>query len=308
VFVGGLQNAFYALSRSDGQSVGWSLDRGNKAGLSDSSAAIWTGPSQPVAFFGSGQGDLYAVETDDATEYWSGQDTPNVGSAITSTPAVSNGTVFAGTNNGRVLAWDASTANKQWEQSVDGPIYSELAADSGLVYVTTNNGTLHVLDATDGTKQWKAILPVELGASSPTLANNRVHVAADQVYTFDAGSSKNQLSSTSTFGGTAGSNPVVLNGTSYVGSADGNLYAYNTSDGSEQWTYPTDGPIAATPALNDSNDRIAVPSTDGTLYLLDTSGSKVDSVSIPSGTRASPIIDNGDLFLPAADGKVYAFK
>jgi outer membrane protein assembly factor BamB len=233
VFVAGLQKDFYALSRDDGTSGGRALDRGNKAGLSDSSAAIWTEPSQPVAFFGSGQGDLYAVDTDDRTAHWSGQDIPNVGSAITSTPAVANGTVFAGTNDGRVLAWDADTANQTWETSVDGPVYSELAADSGLVYVTTKNGTLHVLNASNGDEEWKESSFAEFGASSPTLANGNVYVVADEGYVFDAAATKSQLDSTTGFGGTAGSDPVVSDGSIYTGSADGQLYAYNTSDGSE---------------------------------------------------------------------------
>lgn len=308
VYVGGLQKAFYALSRDDGESVGWTVDRGNKPGLSDSSAHIWTDPSQNKVFFGSGQGKVYAVAADDATEHWSGGDIPDLGSAVTSTPTSDNGIIYAGTNDGRVLAWDASTAAQQWEVSVDGPVYSELAADSGLVYVTTANGTLHVLDGSDGTEQWKDDSFADFGASSPALANGNVYVVADEGYVFEAASRKGQLGATSGFGGTAGSDPVVDSGTIYAGSADGNLYAYDDSDGSELWTFSTGGPIAATPAVNDAGSRIAVASTDGTLYLLDSTGTEQDTVSIPADTRASPVIDSGVLFLPTASGVVYAFE
>jgi len=308
VYIGGLQNAFYALSRDDGESVGWSKDRGTKPGLSDSSGHLWTDPTQPKVFFGSGQGKLYAVDADDGSEHWSGSDIPDLGSAITSSPTSDGGTIVAGTNDGRVLAWDGSTATQQWEVSVDGGVYSDLTAADGLVYVTTENGTLHVLSASDGTQQWKDNSFGAFGSSSPALGNNSVYVAADEVHAFDAASSKTNQWTSSGYGGTAGSNPTYHNGTVYVGSADGNLYALDAANGSENWTFSTGSPVASTPAINDDGTRIAVASMDATLYLLDSSGNQVETVSIPGDTRASPVIDNGELFLPTASGVTHAFE
>jgi len=308
VYVGGLQNAFYALSRDDGESVGWSKDRGTNPGLSDSSAHLWTDPSQPVVFIGSGQGKLYAVTADDGSEHWSGSDIPDLGSAITSSPTSDGGTIVAGTNDGRVLAWDGGTATQQWAVSVDGAVYSDLAAADGLVYVTTENGSLHVLDTSTGAEQWKDSSFGAFGSSSPALGNGRVYVAADEVHAFDAASSKNNLWTSSGYGGTAGSNPTYHNGTVYVGSADGNLYALDAANGSENWTVSMDGAVAATPAVNDDGTRIAVASMDGTLYLVDSSGNQQDTVSIPADTRASPVLDNGELYLPTASGVVHAFE
>jgi len=303
VYVGGLQNAFYALSVDDGTSVGWTFDRGSKAGLSDSSGYRWN----DQIFFGSGQGKLYGLDADDATRYWSSQDTPDLGSAITSSPVVSNSTVFVGTNDGHVYAFDASTANQQWSTSVGGPVYSDLAAANGLVYVTTRDGDLVVLGTANGDEQWRASFPA-FGASSPTLGGGRVYVASDEVYAFDAAASKSQVWSSSGYGGTAGSNPTFDGGAVYVGSSDGNLYALDASNGSENWTHSTGDAIASTPAVDDTGTRIAVASMDGTLYLLDDSGSQLDTMSIPAGTRASPTISSGVIFLGSNSGTVYAFE
>jgi len=308
VYVGGLQNTFYALSRDNGESVGWMKDRGNEPGLSDSSGHIWTDPSQNKIFFGSGQGRVFGVDTDDATEHWSGQDIPDLGSAVTASPTSDNSIIYAGTNDGRVLAWDAETANKEWEVTVDGPVYSDLVAADGLVYVTTKNGTLHVLDGATGAQQWSASPGGEFGASSPALGNGSVYVAADEVHAFDAASTKNKQWASSDYDGTAGSNPVYYGGSVYVGGADGDLYEVDASTGSAGSLFSTGGEIASTPAIDSSADRIAVPSTDGTLYLLDTAGTQQDAISIPADTRTSPVIDNGVLYLPTASGVVYAFE
>jgi outer membrane protein assembly factor BamB len=308
VYVGGLQKTVYALSRDDGQSVQWTKDRGNKPGLSDSSVHIWTDPSQNKAIFGSGQGRVFAVDSDDSTEHWSGQDIPNLGTAVTSSPTSHNGTIFAGTNDGRVFAWDGGTAAEQWQTAVSGAVYSDLIAANGRLYVTTADGTLYALDTSDGSTLWSAGSLGDLGASSPTIGGGRVYVAGDEVHAFDESGSKTNQWTSSGYGGTAWSNPTFDSGTIYVGSADGNLYALNASDGSQNWTFSTGGAVASTPAVNSSGDRIAAASTDGTLYLIDSSGSQADTVSIPSGTRASPVIDNGILFLPTASGIVYAFE
>jgi len=195
VYVGGLQKAFYALNRDDGESVTWSVDRGNKPGLSDASGYLYTEPTQNKMFFGSGQGELYGVDADDATTYWSASDRPSLDSAITSSPTADGTTIIAGTNDGRVIAWDGSdsTAPRLWETSVDGAVYSDLIAASGLVYVTTENGTLHVLDTSNGNEQWKNSSFGAFGASSPALGNGRVYVAADEVHAFDAASSENSI-------------------------------------------------------------------------------------------------------------------
>ena len=308
LYVGGLQKEFYALDRENGH-IEWSYERGSSPGLSDSSGHLWTDTGQDKLFFGSGQGKLYAVDPADGTEHWSGDEIPDVGAAITSSPTSLDDTIFVGTNDGRVLAFDGETADEQWDVSVGGAIYSDLLARSDLVYVTTADGDLVVLDASSGDEQWRASLS-GFGSSSPVLGHGDVHVAADEVHTYSATDSKDHRWSTSGFGGTAGSNPIYHGGYIYVGSEDGNLYSFNAADGSEHWTFSADGAIAATPAVAYSTDgvRIASVSMAGTLYLLDQSGNEFDTAVVPEETRASPVIHDGEVFLPGHSGVVYAFE
>lgn len=308
VYVGGLQNTFYALSRSDFESVSWTVDRASKPGLSDSSAHIWTDPSQNKVIFGSGQGDVYAVDSDDSSSHWK----KTLGSAVTSTPTSYNGKIFVGTNDGSVYAFNGSDGNQAWSKSVSGGVYSNLVAHNGYLYVTTQSGTLAVFDTSNGAKQWTAS-HTEFGASSPEIDtdNGNVYVAADEVYAYNLGGTKSQQWSTSTFGGTAGSDPLYHSGSVYVGSADGNLYSYDTSNsGSENWSASTGDTIAGSPAINGNGDRIAVISMNGTLYLYDTSGTErtTKSVSGATDTRSTPVLDNGQLFLPVQDGTLRKFE
>ena len=302
VYVGGLQNAFYALDRDDGD-VSWSRERGEAAGLSDSSGLLWIESDEDVLIVGSGQGKLYAFDAEDGSDYW--EDVPDLGSAITSSPEGDGGTIFVGTNDGRVLAFDGESADEEWEASVGGPVYSDPLAVHGLVYVTNADGDLVALDAASGDEEWRASFS-GFGSSSPTLGHGAIHVASDEVYAYDTGSEENEQWSSSGFGGTVGSDPIHHGGVVYVGSEDGDLYALDAADGSENWTFSTGGAIASTPAVA-GDGTVAVVSTDGTLYLLDDTGSELETTSVPDGTFGSPTIDGEELFLPTRDGVVYAF-
>ena len=54
------------------------------------------------------------------------------------------------------------------------------------------------------------------------------------------------------------SSPVVVDGTVYVGSSDGNLYALHLDSGIEAWRFETGGPITASPANLSSTPPWAV--------------------------------------------------
>jgi outer membrane protein assembly factor BamB len=63
------------------------------------------------------------------------------------------------------------------------------------------------------------------------------------------------------------SSPLVVGGTVYVGSGDGNLYAVNASDGSKAWAFETRGPVTSSPAYADG--IVYVASLDGSVYAVD---------------------------------------
>jgi outer membrane protein assembly factor BamB len=62
------------------------------------------------------------------------------------------------------------------------------------------------------------------------------------------------------------SSPAVgSDGTVYVGSQDGRLYAINPGDGSEKWSYATAGIVASSPAIG-GDGTVYVGSGDYNLY------------------------------------------
>lgn len=112
----------------------------------------------------------------------------------------------------------------------------------------------------------------------------------------------------STDGGVWGS-PAVADGTVYIGSMDGTLYAIDAKTGESVWTYSTGGPVQSTPAVVDG--RVYVGSLDKHVYCLDAqTGEKRWAYETAGLVHSSPTVDGGTLYIgsgAAAVGEVYAF-
>jgi outer membrane protein assembly factor BamB/chitodextrinase len=302
VYVGGLGQQFYALARNSQQDQqDWVEMREGE--LSDSSPAIADG----LVFVGSGGGVLYAFDPDAATASrvaWTYQ----IDSAITSSPVVHDGTVYVGANDGTVHAVNTDGSDA-WGVPVDvgGAVFSSLDAASGRVFVTTDGGHVVALDAATGSQQWVYDTGADLGASGPRVANGTVYVGGDKVYAIDAATGGDGWAEPFDYGGTAGSTPAVHNGRIYVGSADGIMYALDSSDGSEEWRHEADGGIATDPAVADG--RVVYASLAGTVYLLDDENGFEYATDTVEGTiRSSPTMAELNVFIGTDGGKVLDFN
>ncbi|MEF8874404.1 MAG: PQQ-binding-like beta-propeller repeat protein, partial [Candidatus Thermoplasmatota archaeon] len=72
-------------------------------------------------------------------------------------------------------------------------------------------------------------------------------------------------------GGEIQSSPAIgEDGTIYIGSRDGNLYAVNP-DGTERWTFETGDMITSSPAIGEDG-KIYIGSRDGNLYAVNPDG------------------------------------
>jgi outer membrane protein assembly factor BamB len=104
------------------------------------------------------------------------------------------------------------------------------------------------------------------------------------------------------------SSPAIgANGTIYVGSFDGKLYAINP-DGSQKWSFTTGGRIFSSPAIG-ANGTIYVGSEDDKLYAINPDGSQKWSFAMGDRVYSSPAIGaNGTIYVGSTHGKLYAIN
>ena len=73
---------------------------------------------------------------------------------VLSSPAVANGYVFAGSDDGAVYCLNSSNGKLVWYYPTGSEVESSPAIDDGCVYVGCDDGNVYALNATNGAKLW----------------------------------------------------------------------------------------------------------------------------------------------------------
>lgn len=105
----------------------------------------------------------------------------------------------------------------------------------------------------------------------------------------------------------AGSSPSLKEGTAYIGTHDGTLYAVDATSGEERWSFDEPGgEIVSSPAVVDG--VVYFGSHDGKLYAIDTDdrGQVWQPFDAPSEINSSPTVVDGTVYFGSRDGKLYA--
>jgi outer membrane protein assembly factor BamB len=64
---------------------------------------------------------------------------------IESSPAVANGVVYIGSNNGYIYALNAASGIQLWNYSTSNPVWSSPAVVNGVVYIGSTDGNVYAL-------------------------------------------------------------------------------------------------------------------------------------------------------------------
>ena len=111
-------------------------------------------------------------------------------------------------------------------------------------------------------------------------------------------------------GGIVESSPAIgSDGTVYVGSVKGNLYAINGKTGAKLWEFKTRGPVVSSPAIG-SDGMVYVGSEDKKLYAINgKSGAKLWEFETKGFVPSSPAIGfDGTVYFGSNDNKLYAIE
>ncbi len=85
---------------------------------------------------------VYALNSTDGSVQWS---RPTSGAASASSPAVADGKVFFGLNDGYIYALDAFNGTQVWSYKTGGPVRSSPAISDGLLFVGSDDGYLYAI-------------------------------------------------------------------------------------------------------------------------------------------------------------------
>lgn len=210
----------------------------------------------------------------------------NVGGTISlGTPIVAGGLAIvvvldnAGGDRGGLVALDLATGAERWRYRTPFPAVGAAAASGDTVVVATKNGEVHAVALADGTPRWQ-------------------HDAAAGI---------------STFSGSLWGPPTIADGLVYV-ALQGNFTALDLASGTPVWARDPDDP-----EFNWLGSLAAVAVSEGTAIAAFNRTLGVASASATTGAagwsikdgrsvavNASPVIENGIVYLVSAAGAVSA--
>ena len=133
----GSSNRFFALNEMTGATV-WSFNTGN----SNSTSAV---VSNGIVYFGTGRGNLYAVNATTGTQSW----VATTGASVSSSPALSLGSnmILVGSNDHYLYAFNASSGVRLWRFVTSAAIWSSPAIADGRVFVGSDDYNVYALGA-----------------------------------------------------------------------------------------------------------------------------------------------------------------
>jgi eukaryotic-like serine/threonine-protein kinase len=288
--------SLYALSVTDGSEI-WRFDTDQSfgGGLSAADGLIYAADDV---------GELYAVDMATGDEAW------KMDAQIGTAPAVAAGLLTVGTADGMLMALDAETGEEQWRFRItDTGELRNTAMANGLVYIGSTAAGLTAVDAETGQLSWRA------DTGGPT---GSVRVIDGIAYVGSSGYSgtdgDGRTTPLSAFDAENGDllwrreplfPPAVLNGVGYSGSEEGDVYAFDTSDGSEVWTAEADrvtqAPVVAGEVvyvLSDGDQRV---------YALDAAtGDQLWQYEVSDPNSATIAVADRRLYVTTRLGELYA--
>jgi outer membrane protein assembly factor BamB len=145
---------------------------------------------------------------------------------VYSSPAVADGKVYIGSDDGKVYCLDAITGALIWSHEIGGSVLSSPAVAYGKVYIGSDDYKVYCLDATTGAFIWSYTTGGGV-ESSPAVADGKVYIGSydHKVYCLDAITGALIWSYTTGYPGIS-SSPAVADGKVYIGSGDHNVYAF----------------------------------------------------------------------------------
>ncbi len=197
------------------------------------------------------------------------------GGSVVSSPSISEGIAYFGSQDKNIYAVDARDGNLIWKFATKERIESSPAVVNGKVYTGTEDGFVYSLNAYNGSLIWKTFTSGDIPANFNAAVQLR-------------------------------SSPIIAGGYVYVGALDNMTYCLNAEDGTIVWKYQTQGYITSSPAIADGAVYVVSqePSA-GALYKIDAyNGSFVWKHLLPyqptlgGGTdmHASPTVADGMVF------------
>jgi outer membrane protein assembly factor BamB len=249
----------YALSARSGK-VLWT----RRVGALAASSPAWSGgrvflvanAAGSAGISSAGPGSVWCLDAKTGHVVWR----KHLASASESSPLVSGGRVFLGSQDGTVYALNAATGAIRWRWRAGGAVKAGVAMSQGRLFVGDYGGDMTALRAGNGGVIWRAGTAGRSFSragnfyATPAVAFGRVYAGNTDGFVYSFAARSGQLAWRESTGGYVYAAPAAaaLSGMRpaiFTGSYSGHFYAFDARSGKVLWKHTANGTISGAPSL-----------------------------------------------------------
>jgi outer membrane protein assembly factor BamB len=265
-----------------------------------------------TVYFGSGDGNVYALDAKSGTLKWKVQ----TGDVVHSSAAIADGTLYIGSWDRHLYALDAATGTEKWrfQTGDDSEAHNHIGIQSspvvvdGVVYFGSRDAYAYALEAATGKQIWRFSTEGSWVNNSPVVHEGRVYFATSVpgiMHAVDARTGK------IVFDVPAGS-PVfasmaLANGMLYMGNFGGKLTAIDLKTQKPAWVFETDGARQNAGAMTNEDGSIKWQTLfPGPNLFYDDMVLAVHKLFSMGAVLSSPVVVGDAVIFGSTDGNLYA--
>jgi len=263
-----------------------------------------------MLYVGSGDGFLYALNADTGELRWKFE----TGDVVHSSPALVGGVIYFGSWDTYLYALDAKSGAEIWrfKTGEDAGTHNRTGIQSsptvldGTVYFGCRDFNFYAVDAASGKEKWKKNLTWV--NATPAVWEGKVYYGTSIPSWFlglDVATGEEALKLTMPM--MVFSSAAIADGVAYYGCFEGSLFAVDLREGKVKSSFHSEASKAhRKDLLNEdgsfNNKSIFRNDTFEEMY------SSAAKMFAAGAILASPVIEDGVLYVGAADGSFYAFR
>ncbi len=263
-------------------------------------------------FFGSGDGNVYAVDAASGELRWKFR----TGDVVHASPAYADGVLFFGSWDSYFYAVDAATGKEKWRfhGGEDPMIHNQVGFQSspavvdGVVYTGCRDSNLYAIDAATGNEKWHFNTEGSWVISSPAISRGKVIFGTSdstRYFVLDAGTGKpivQQQDSAYMF-----SSPAIAGNVVFIGVLNGTLAARDLTTGELLWQFQTEASKRNVGWVLTSDRKFNVPLLFSSEWREAPILASLRQFEVGS-IFSSPLVVDGVVYFGSTDGKLYAVE
>ncbi len=170
-------------------------------------------------------------------------------SQLHGSPALKDGIVVVGSDDGLIYALNAENGLEKWTYQASETISAAPVIQDSLVYIGSFDNNLYVLNLRNGKLKWKFAITAKI-SQAVAVTDDFVLVGSNDYYLYCLNKTDGSLVWKFQAQSIISTTPVVARQVVVVGSADKNYYALDIKTGNPVWQYETNGRIRTTPVIS----------------------------------------------------------